>query len=105
MVSIQSAHGSSSVPPAVLQEYGSTKAHPRVCKAYVPIWGFRTLKPRPVLTTETAMRLREQGVTEVELVWRWRRRRMTLTDGHRSVWLGEAAQRLDTAQTTLSAAA
>ncbi len=44
------------------------------------------MKGRPVLTTEVALRLRDQGVSTIELVWWWRRMRMTVTTGFRSVW-------------------
>jgi hypothetical protein len=83
---------SPSIPPAVRQAFGSAKARPKVARAYRPIYGLRKVPPQPVLTTATAVRLREEGVLEVELVWRWRRRRMTLTTGPQSVWGTAATQ-------------
>jgi hypothetical protein len=74
------------VPPAVLEAFGSPNARPRVEKAWVPIWGFRKVKPPVLLTTAVAMHLRDQGVHEIELVWgRWHQC-MTLLPGFRSVW-------------------
>lgn len=75
------------VPPAVLERFGSRRARPRVIRAYTsPSDGYQRVPGRPVLTTAHALRLREQGVTLVELVWRWRRVEMTVTRGYRSVW-------------------
>lgn len=53
---------------------------------YIANWRFPKPKPQQVLTTATATRLRRQGVTEVKLAWGWRRLRMTLSAGYRSVW-------------------
>jgi hypothetical protein len=74
------------VPPAVLARFGSPSARPHVRKAYTPLTGLRPVDGRPVLTVALARQLREQGVSTVELVWRWRRVRMTVQGGFRSVW-------------------
>jgi hypothetical protein len=74
------------VPPAVLEAFGSDRARPRVRWIYTADHGTQRLKPRPVLTTELAMRLRAEGVSRIELGWRWRRLRMRVTCGNHSVW-------------------
>lgn len=78
--------GFRSVPPAVLQRFGSLGARPRVDRIYTPLGGFQRVRPRVVLTTEVALRLREQGVSTVELVWHRHRHTMTLTADWQSVW-------------------
>jgi hypothetical protein len=82
-----------SVPPEVLQAFGSEKAEPRVVKTYTPRWGLRKFKPPALFTRATARRLRERGVLEVELRWRRLRRYVSLAPGYRFIWGGEPHRR------------
>ncbi len=76
----------SQVPRAVLARFGSGRARPRVRWVYTSLGGVQRLQSRPVLTTAVALELRGQGVSMIELAWRWRRVRMTVTLGRGSVW-------------------
>lgn len=80
------ARDADEIPPAVLEEFGSDRARPRVVRTYLPPWGLRRFKPPVLLTKAAAMRLRKEGVLEVELRWHRLRRYMSLVPGYRSVW-------------------
>ena len=74
------------VPPEVLEEFGSEKAKPKVTKVYRPPWGLRKFKPPVLFTRGTAARLRQRGVLEVELRWRWLRKYVSLVPGYGFVY-------------------
>lgn len=74
------------VPPAVLEQFGSIHARPHVRSVYTPRGHFR-LRPRPLFTTELARRLEVEGVYAVKLVWRGQDITMSfITPGPFHVW-------------------
>ncbi len=90
------------IPPEVLDEFGSEKARPKVTKVYRPPWGLRKFKPHVLFTRATAARLRQRGVLEVELRWRWVRRYVSLLPGYWFVYARPSAQRRSEARSRLA---